>query len=191
MTIAAGGYGRTAIVTDRRYEITIRVRTITQLFDLPDPSPFRDRDLDPHTEEFVVGWARELPRGVPFTIVVELPPDEAAEPEAAGIGGAFANYFHHRAEDAERDLRELFRLGWRSLLIGLIVLIVCLTGSQIVANTVRNVVVARVFEESLIIVGWVANWRPIEIYLYDWLPIRRRIVLFRRIFSAPVKIRSL
>ncbi len=84
-----------------------------------------------------------------------------------------------------------FEFGWRSLLIGLIVLIVCLTGSQIVANTVSNVVVARVFEESLIIVGWVANWRPIEIYLYDWLPIRRRIVLFRRIFSAPVKIRSL
>ncbi|MGA7532679.1 MAG: hypothetical protein WCB50_13625 [Pseudolabrys sp.] len=24
-------------------------------------------------------------------------------------------------------------------------------------------------QESLIIVGWVAIWRPIEIFLYDWI----------------------
>lgn len=176
--------------TDGRYEIAIRVRTITQLFNSLDPSPFRERDLDPHTDEFVVGWARELPHGAPFTIVVELPPEEAAKPEAAGIGEAFANYFRHRAEVADRDLRELFRVGWRSLAIGLIVLIVCLVGSQVVTKMVGNVVVARVLGESLIIVGWVANWRPIEIYLYEWWPIRRRIMLFRRITAAPVEVRS-
>lgn len=176
--------------TDDRYEIAIRVRTIMQLFNSLDPSPFRERDIDPHTEEFVVDWVRELPHGAPFTIVVELPPEEAAKPDAAGIGEAFANYFRHRGEAADRDLRELFRVGWRSLVIGLVVLIVCLVGSQVVAKMVGNLVVARVLEESLIIVGWVANWRPIEIYLYDWLPIRRRIVLFRRIFAAPVEVRS-
>jgi hypothetical protein len=174
---------------DSRYEIAIRVRTIMQLFNSLDPSPFRERDLDPHTEEFVLGWARELPRGAPFTIAVELPPDEAGKPEAAGIGEAFANYFRHRALAADRDLRELFRVGWRSLAIGLAVLVVCLVGSQIVAKMVGNAVVARVLEESLIIVGWVANWRPLEIYLYDWWPIRRRILLYRRIAAAPVEVR--
>ena len=173
-----------------RNEIAIRVRTISQLFNSLDPSPFRERDLDPHTEEFVVGWARELPAGTPFNIVVELPQAEAAKPEADRIGEAFANYFRHRAEAAERDLRELFRVGWRSLLIGLIVLFVCLVGSQLGAKRLPNAMAARVLEESLIIVGWVANWRPIEIYLYDWWPIRRRAVLFRRIASAPVEVRS-
>jgi hypothetical protein len=174
---------------DSRYEIAIRVRTIMQLFNSLDPSPFRERDLDPHTEEFVVGWARELPRGAPFIIAVELPPDEVAKPEAAGIGDAFANYFRHRAQAADRDLRELLRVGWRSLAIGLAVLVVCLVGSQVVAKLVGNAVVARVLEESLIIVGWVANWRPLEIYLYDWWPIRRRILLYRRIAAAPVEVR--
>jgi len=175
---------------DAHYEIAIRVRTIMQLFNSLDPSPFRERDLDPHTEEFVVGWARELPHGAPFTIVVEMPPEEATKPEAAGIGEAFANYFQLRAQAADHDLRELFRVGWRSLAIGLVVLVVCLVGSQVVAKMAGNAVVARVLEESLIIVGWVANWRPIEIYLYDWWPIRRRILLFRRIAAAPVKVRS-
>ncbi len=175
---------------DTRYEIALRVRTIMQLFNSLDPSPFRERDLDPHTEEFVVGWARELPHGEPFTIVVELPPEEAARPEAAKIAEAFANYFRLRALAAERDLRELFRVGWRSLAIGLVVLIACLVGSQVVAKIIGNAVVASVLEESLIIVGWVANWRPLEIYLYDWWPIRRRILLYRRIAAAPVQVRS-
>jgi hypothetical protein len=177
-------------VPEPRYEIAIRVRTVMQLFNSLDPSPFRERDLDPHTEEFVVGWARELPHGAPFTIAVELPAEEAARPEAAEFGDAFANYFHLRAEAADRDLRELFRVGWRSLAIGLVVLVACLVSSQVVAKMLRNDVVARVLEESLIIVGWVANWRPLEIYLYDWWPIRRRILLYRRIAAAPVQVRS-
>jgi hypothetical protein len=175
---------------EQRHEIAIRIRSIMQLFDSLDPSPFRERDLDPHTEEFVVGWARELPPKEPLRIVIELPADEAAKPEAAKLGEAFANYFESRAQVSERDLRELFRVGWRSLAIGLVVLLVCLSGSQIVAKLLSNEVAARVLEESLIIVGWVANWRPIEIYLYDWWPIRRRIVLFRRIAAAPVIIRT-
>ena len=121
--------------------------------------------------------------------MVELPAEEAAKLEAAGIGEAFANYFRLRAAASERDLRELLRVGWRSLRSALVVLVVCLVGSQVVAKMVGNAVVARVLEESLIIVGWVANWRPLEIYLYDWWPIRRRILLYRRIAAAPVQVR--
>jgi hypothetical protein len=173
-----------------RTEIALHVRSIMQLFNSLDPSPFRERDLDPHTDDFIVGWARELPRTAPFVIVVELPAEEAVQPEAKGIGEAFANYFRHRAEASERDLRELLRVGWRSLLIGVVVLAICLLGSQTAAQMIGNAVAARVVEESLIIVGWVANWRPIEIYLYDWWPIRRRTLLFRRIAAAPVEIRE-
>jgi hypothetical protein len=172
------------------YEITIRVRTIAQLFESLDPSPFRERDLDSHVDEFVVGWVRDLPRGAPFTIIVQLPPEETAKPEARRIAEAFANYFRYRSLASDRDLKELFRVGRRFLPIGLVVLIVCLVLSQVVTNFFGNEMVARVFEQSLIIVGWVANWRPMEIYLYDWLPIRRRIVLFRRIAAAPLEVRS-
>lgn len=173
-----------------RYEIAIRLRSIAELFNSLDPSPFRERDLDPQADEFVTGWVRELPRRAPFAIVVELPSEEAAKPEAGRIGEAFANYFGHRAETAERELKELFRVGRRSVLIGLTVLALCLLGSHFVVQLVSNAVAARILGESLIIVGWVANWRPIEIYLYDWWPIRRHIRLFRRIAAAPVDVRS-
>jgi hypothetical protein len=171
-------------------EIAVRVRTIGNLFNSFDPSPFREKDFDAEVEAFIVGWVRELPAGTPIVIVVYLPPEEAQKPEAKRIGEAFSYYFSYRARIAEQDLRELFRIGRRSLVIGLLVLIACLAASQLVAALLPHDVVARVLEESLIIVGWVANWRPIEIYLYDWLPIRRRIRLNRRIAAAPVQVRA-
>lgn len=171
-------------------EIAIRLRAVNQLFNSFDPSPFRERDIDSAVEEFVVGWVRELPPGEAFTIAVHLPAEEAARPEAARIGEAFQHYFGYRAQMAERDMRELFRIGRRSLAIGLAVLLACLVASQVVANVIHGQMVARVLEESLIIVGWVANWRPIEIYLYDWLPIRRHIRLYRRLAAARVEVKA-
>lgn len=169
-------------------EIAIRLNSVSQLFNSFDPSPFREKDLDSDAEEFIVGWVRELPHNAPFTLAVRLPPEEAARPEAAGIGEAIANYFDYRARMIDRELRELFRIGRRSLLIGLVVLAACLTASQTLAPLLPGATAARIVEESLIIVGWVANWRPIEIYLYAWWPIRRRAALYRRIAATPVRV---
>ena len=171
-------------------EIAIRVRTINQLFNTLDPSPFREKDLDPGVEEFLVGWVRELAPNSPFRIVVHLASEEAAKPEAQEISAGFTHYFRYRMQASMRELRELLRIGWRSLMIGVAVLIVCLVASQIGAKAFPDATWARVVEESLIIVGWVANWRPLEIYLYDWVPLRRRINLYRRIAAAPVEIRA-
>jgi hypothetical protein len=42
--------------------------------------------------------------------------------------------------------------------------------------------------ESLWIGGWVAMWRPMEIFLYDWWPLLRRIRLLRRLAVMEVRL---
>lgn len=37
--------------------IEVHVAELKQLFNAIDPSPFRQRDLDPDAEDFIVGWA--------------------------------------------------------------------------------------------------------------------------------------
>jgi hypothetical protein len=44
--------------------------------------------------------------------------------------------------------------------------------------------------ESLTILGWVVNWRPLEIFLYEWRPIRRDAKLFRRLAAARIKVQG-
>jgi hypothetical protein len=169
-------------------EIAIHVRTIGQLFNSFDPSPFHEKDLDDDAEDYIVSWARELPDDAAWRIVVYLPHEEAQRPEVIGLGAALSHHFEQRAREFEREQRELFRIGRRSLVVGLAVLACCLTASQTLAPLVPNDTLARVIEESLVIVGWVANWRPLEIYLYDWWPIRRKIRLYRRIAAAPMTV---
>jgi hypothetical protein len=41
--------------------IEVHVSELKQLFNSIDPSPFRNKDLDPKAEEFIVGWAKDLP----------------------------------------------------------------------------------------------------------------------------------
>ena len=169
--------------------IEVRIREVAQLFNSLDPSPFLERDLDKDAEAHIVDWARELPAHRPIDIVIHLPQNELERARERGLEMALRHYFGGRAGVTDRDLRELFRNGRRYLAIGVTVLAFCLIGSQLARNALGTSAVARVVEESLIIVGWVANWKPIEIFLYDWWPIARRRDLYQRLAAAEVEIR--
>ena len=69
--------------------IELRVDSIAQLFHTLDPFPFRERDLDREAEDYIVGWARELPRDQPIKIIVYLPADEAHGDTAKELGQSF------------------------------------------------------------------------------------------------------
>src|ERR1700740_269018 len=63
--------------------IEVHLAELKQLCNSIDPSPFRNRDLDPKAEDFIVGWAKDMPRDAPLALVVDLDrpaglPDEAA-----------------------------------------------------------------------------------------------------------------
>jgi hypothetical protein len=45
-----------------------------------------------------------------------------------------------------------------------------------------------ILKESVLILGWVANWRPLEIFLYDWWPLARRRDLYLRLAAARVEL---
>ena len=38
------------------------------------------------------------------------------------------------------------------------------------------------------ICGWVGMWRPLEIFLYGWWPIRAEIQLYERLGAMPIRI---
>jgi hypothetical protein len=168
--------------------IEIRIEEIAQLFHSLDPFPFREKDLDREAEEFIVGWARELPTDKPLRIVVHLPETQASTPEAHELSAALTQYFGYRARVIALDLNELFRVGRRAMAIGLTVLSFSVVTGQTVGSLAPSPI-GRVIEESLLIFGWVANWRPIEIFLYDWWPIVRRRNLYQRLSAARVELR--
>lgn len=166
--------------------IRLRIQHVNQLFHTLDPFPFRERDLDAGVEEYVVGSAREAAHRGPLSIAIDMPPDQARGEDAAHVADAFRNYFESRAEVFGRDLRTLFRTGRDALVVGLAVLAATVALGAAVTRAIPEGFVRRFFAEGLIILGWVANWKPIDIFLFEWWPIARKRDLYRRLARATV-----
>jgi len=165
--------------TTHPLRIELRLRELVQLFNMMDPSPFYERDLDAAAEEFIVSWAHELSRDGEIELMIHLattPPADRAE----GIEEAVRHYFANRADIKGRELRQLLRRGRLSLIIGLAFLAACF-GLGTLAHRSVSGGWSEFVETGLQIVGWVAMWRPLEIFLYDWWPLRNDRRLLRRL----------
>ncbi len=95
------------------------------------------------------------------------------------------NYFAYRLNETRRRLRLFFRDGRIALAVGLAFLFACIVLRQVVMAT-RAGTVSEIAAEGLLIVGWVAMWRPLEIFLYEWWPIQRRCRVFAKLARIPV-----
>jgi hypothetical protein len=167
--------------------IEVHVTELRLLFNPIDPSPPNERDLDPKAEEFIVSWARAARRDAQLALQIDVDrPGVPAEVDA--VGKAIHNYFAERSASAHRRLSQLLRDGRTSLLIGLLFLIAAFMLAGAVARVLGQTTVSALFRESMIIGGWVAMWRPIEIFLYDWWPIRAERRLYDRLSVMPARV---
>ena len=166
--------------------IEVRINSLEQLFNSLDPFPFLERDLDRAAEEFIVGWARELPASNTIAIVIHLPPGQARDLKTRDVEDAFHRYFAYRADMIGRDLSDLFRVGRRSLAIGIAMLLFCIGLRGLFLASFGQDGIYVVVNEGLIILCWVANWKPLQIFLYDWWPVAGHRNLYRRLARAKV-----
>jgi hypothetical protein len=149
----------------------VRLREVRQLFDALDPSPFREKDLAPDAEEYIVESAKELASGTPCALVIHLDRPTGLPDEERAVGDAVRVHFARRAGLLHRDLRRLFRRGFISMAIGVAFLVAVLAAVRLIGEFLGETAAGVLSREGLIIVGWVAMWRPLEIFLYDWWPI--------------------
>jgi hypothetical protein len=129
----------------------VRVAELRQLFNAIDPSPFRERDLDPGAEEFIVEWSRDHPADAPLALLVHLERAPGPSDEAVVLREAIQEFFRARAAGTRRRLRDLFWRGRISLAIGL----TCLASSIGIGDALAIYVPAsrwtEIVTESLLI----------------------------------------
>jgi hypothetical protein len=170
--------------------LEIRLQSVRQMFHTLDPAPFHEKDLDENAAAYLLEACDEAGTRRPLRLIVNLPDAEARSEDSMSLPGAINNYFAYRERQRRKEVIRLLRYGAVSLLIGLLFLMACIA--------LRRELIARgriadqsIIDEGLLILGWVAMWRPIEILLYDWWPLSRRGVVLRRLAAIPVQIRSM
>ncbi len=170
------------------YLVEVHLRELRALFNSLDPAPFLDKDLDEEAEQYIVGAVEEFPLGTPLKLVFHVPGTAPGDPDQALLANAIHGYFDYRAANAGRRLDLLLRQGRLSLLIGVGFLFACLAARGMVVGTLSGAL-RDILAEGLLISGWVAMWRPLQIYLYDWWPLVRHLRILRKIRDLPVQLR--
>lgn len=174
------------VVSGDPHLIEMNLRDMHQLFNSMDPAPFNDKDLDHDAEEFIVSWVEEFPPDDPVTLRIYLEQWPAENPDQL-IPQAVHNYFAYRAKLNQLEFRHLMRQGRTSMGIGLVFLAVCFLAVKFLQPHEASTW-AGFLRESFLIAGWVAMWRPMQICLYDWWPIRRRGRTYIKLSNMPVEV---
>ena len=174
---------------EETYLIEIKLNQLQQVFNSLDPSPFLDRDLDDNAENYIINSVDEFPLNTPLKLVFYLPSNEQNTARHL-LPSALHNYFDYRQQGEQRKLRTIWRQGRISLLIGLSFLFVCLSLSELISRFGTDTFI-HFLEEGLLISGWVALWRPLEIFLYEWWPVSHQQKIFAKLAYIPIEIRLL
>jgi len=183
--------------------IEVKLTELNQLFNSMDPSPFHERDLDRNAEEFIISWAQEHPKQHDLKLLVHLAKRPADDTDAQKlVADSVAHYFEYRANMALREFKHLMREGRAALLMGLAFLAACqmliiaffpppLEWDDIAWSMGMPMLppeLSTFFREGLTIIGWVAMWKPLEIYLYRWWPVLTLRRLYQRLSRMPVEV---
>lgn len=160
--------------------IEIRVKSPLQLFNARDPAPFRERDLDDDFIEYVESSAEELGSKARLKLVIYIEESEHAKQlDAGAIKEAIHSYYVYRVEMQQKAFRAFIRRTQLFLIIGIALLVGCLTLSGNLYGPIK---------EGVVIFGWVSMWKPIEALLYDWYPIYQKLRLLRRLAMSEVQV---
>lgn len=172
------------------YLIEIKLNEIRQLFNSFDPAPFREKDLEASAEEYIVDSIRDLRMNSPVKLVLYLPQQSCTEDQRHTVPDAIHHYFSYRSTVTEKELRFTMQQGRIALLIGLVFLFLCITAQHFIAALGKTDLLWLIIQEGFLISGWVAMWKPLDVFLYEWWPIQHRRRIYEKLMQIPVEIRE-
>jgi hypothetical protein len=170
-----------------RILIEIKLSSVMQLFNSFDPAPFHEKELDSAAEHYIVDTVSDFPKKTPLKILIYLPPDIATTERAMKIPAAIHNHFQYKMLVSDRKFRTHFRHGRITLLIGLSFLTIALVARQYV-STLENHILAQLFADALLIIGWAAMWEPITVLLYELWPIIQMKKTYEKISTMEIEV---
>ncbi len=168
--------------------IEIRLTRIEQLFNSLDASPFHEQDLDKEAEDYIVDSLLDHPAEAQLKLVIYLPGEALPAAQARKTQASIHHFFEYRYAATLRKRRLHMREGRLSLALGLSFLFACVLLRQLFFRN-SGTLFGEVLSEGLLILGWVAIWRPMEMLLYDWWPITRLGATYLRLSGIEVELR--
>ena len=164
--------------------VSVHVRELARLFNSLDPSPFWDRDLDRAAAEFIEEEFRDKQSAEVWHLHVIV---HEGDTSASDLQTAVESYYGRLAHSARLALREHLWMGQLALFGGLTIFLLSMGIRGVLGRAAGPL--PPMLDEGLIILAWLALWRPAEALIYGWVPFYRKRRLFERLAGMRVSVR--
>jgi len=172
-----------------KHLVEIELKSLMQIFNSFDPAPFNEKELDENAEVYIYNSVAEFPLKTPLELMIHLPPTEIGQETGEILKKAIKNHFSYRSLLTDIELRRVLERGRRNLAIGVVFLFLCLLVIGLL-STVEGGLLKTMLSEGLTIIGWVAMWEPVNVFLYGWWPLIQKKNIYNKILRMDVKVSS-
>ncbi len=174
---------------DGKFLIEVELRSMMQIFNSFDPAPFHEKELDASAEVYIYNSVGEFPLKTPLGLMIHLPSSEIGKDTEETLKNAIKNHFSYKKLLIDLELRRMLQRGRRNLMIAFGFLFLCLLLIQFL-STFEGGLLKSTLSEGLTIIGWVALWEPVTVFLYGWWPLIQKKNIYEKIIGMDVKVSS-
>jgi hypothetical protein len=169
--------------------IEIELHSMMQIFNSLDPAPFHEKELDASAEVYIYNSVGEFPLKTPLELMIYLPSAEIRTDTEETLKDAIRNHFSYKKLLIDLELRRILQRGRRNMMIAFGFLFLCLLTIQLL-STLKGDLLKTTLSEGVTIIGWVALWEPVNVFLYGWWPLVQKKNIYKKIIGMSVKVES-
>lgn len=163
--------------------INIYAKKISHLFnDFDRQSSFSKKDLDEELVEYIIECVNEIGSE---DFIIKFYFGEKLNSELVNrVKNSIVNFFEYLQELEKKAMKEQIKNALIFMAIGAFFTAVSFTFSK--TNDDENMIY-EVISEGLLVAGWVSLWESLATFLIKWLPLSKKLKIYKRIAVAKVE----
>lgn len=163
-------------------ELIIKVSTpkVEDLYnDYDKKSSFLKQDLDESLVQYLIQSVDEIAK-YPFVIEFYFENNHIELSRQEKIKNSIGDYFSYLQELEQKKMKEQIRNSFIFMFIGF-----CFVSFALILGRNENFVL-EIISEGAMVGGWVSWWEALATFLIRWLPLRKKLTLYKRIALASI-----
>ena len=165
------------------YKIEISLDTYIDVFNEWDPAPFKNRDLDPHFEEFIKDCSADIPMKYKIELSLCLPKEQYDPQKETIIKEGIVTSFQSNIEIINKNIRGMNK---NSLVYSLTALVFLISAILLEPYSINSVFFSLLLQ-GLFIGGWVFLWEAFNIYFFIKGNIKNQRRVYKRLALSDIE----
>jgi len=174
---------------NNKFVIDIQIDDIDQMYDKRDPTPFKKKDLDDDAYEYILTSAYEIGK-TKYNKIKIIIKDQPSEERVSSLKYAIKDFFEYRQYITYKKFKNILFQGLKSLIIGLLFLAFSIAFANSSYQFIDNSFFKEFFKELCLLIGWVSMWKPVNIFLYEWWPLRDQFQHLKSLSRCEIEIKT-